>query len=1730
MNTSLYGGIIEISPDGQPITPALVLSNRGGTKEGVIYNVVNFVVANHLNNADEISFDVYKEIDGIECELWDSVKDFKLIYIPHFETDKYNPWYELQVTVDEEDGTIKHCEGVHLQEAELSQLTLNNIEINTEDDIARDDYVVTVIYNSSNKEGSLLDRILKDKAAHYDIYHVDSVIARMQRTFSWDGVSIKDALDDIATEVEGIFVYGEYTASDGKIHRTISLYDLNDVCLDCGERGTFTNKVCTACGSTDINYGYGEDSGLFLSHENFADSISYSSNKDNVKNCFRLVAGDDLMTATVRNINPSGSQYIWYLSDEVRSEMSDDLQTKLKAYDTEYEAYKSTKSLNISSTTVSIYNALVSKYKSYDSSLETVSYPIVGCTALTDFYYQALSLYTLLQTTLVPASSTSESTSASQEIKKLTSSALSPIGIQNATSASATTVNLSIVNYAKVYVNTALYTISATTISYASQIWKGTITLTAYADDTDTATTSLLTVTVSETTADYIETQIKKTMKKDDDDAIDTIDLFEMSETAFRLQLSKYSVDNLSILSSVARACLDVMIEEGIADTSVDGYADLYTSLYKPYYNKNKWIENELCEREAEVAKLRGSKTTYTKVYDTESYTISYYGYGSPDESGQFDSTTPTAGEYYVDQTTGEMYIYTGNAWFWCKKLSLKSMTPTTDGVLDLIEEERQSIADALDLQTYLGETLWIEFCSFRRDDEFKNENYISDGLSDAELIEMAKEFVEKAEREIVKSATLQHTISCNLNDLLLTESTNTKESDTDISLIDFDIGNWIHIEIDGNLYRLRLTDYQINYSDLETIDVEFSDVTYGIGGMSDVQSVLSLASSMTTSYPSTVRQANKGNQANQLILDMVENGLALTNKKIINTAENQNMVVDESGLLMRSLNDFGDEYSDNQVKLINNGIYYTNDNWETVKAGLGKFIYYDPEELEYKEGYGLIAETIVGNIILGNEVGIYNTSGSVKIDEDGLTITSYSTDVNPSLFTLQRENEDGTYTKYIYVNDDGEIEINASEIKMTVEGSTESLTEYIGSSITQTETDILATVSKAQSKYDTGTQTINYYGYGTPSDNEQFTTTTPTSGEYYLDQNTGILYKYNGTSWSYCTTYELITANLASSIEQTETDILLEVSETYSTKDELENAKSSIQLTTDSISAEVTAIKDYARCYYGTCSTGANTVAKVVSCSDSSFALKAGATIQVKFTYKNTAGTPTLNVNGTGAKSIHAYGAALSSSSEYNWAASSVVTFVYSGTYWYISDSSAYAKLALFVDSDGVATISAEAKKISLTSGQLIITSGNFTLDASGNITASGATLTSADVTGKITTTSGDYKTVLDGGVIECWYSNKLRMVSGIYSSSYATQYCFLGAYGTDGIAFGIKTSSGGANTYIRINDENAEDKEGCRLHFIGISKFDNAVTFSNSTTFSSTATFCSSTTFSANTKHNSYIIFANDCGLAWGSTTSYNVGLRYATTSSGVSVNGLYLGITANFCPTYILSGGDTRISAGNSVYITPSDSIFLNPSDEIYLKSKTYFTANTYFQATAYFQSAHLNFDTNYGLEWGGNIGLRYYQTSSTSGLYVGITANSCETHIVGGSIYLEATAYTSSGTVVTSDARKKTNIMDLSDKYLSLIKSINPVSFQYTDGTSGRYHTGFTAQQVLEALNSADLDTASFAGYVDHDLAGTDLGLRYEEFIPLILMYCKDLENQIQSQQDKINELENQRKDD
>lgn len=85
---------------------------------------------------------------------------------------------------------------------------------------------------------------------------------------------------------------------------------------------------------------------------------------------------------------------------------------------------------------------------------------------------------------------------------------------------------------------------------------------------------------------------------------------------------------------------------------------------------------------------------------------------------------------------------------------------------------------------------------------------------------------------------------------------------------------------------------------------------------------------------------------------------------------------------------------------------------------------------------------------------------------------------------------------------------------------------------------------------------------------------------------------------------------------------------------------------------------------FYGTCSTTASTTAKLVTCSG--FDLQQGNIIGILFTTANTAATPTLNINGTGAKSIYIGTSTPNSTTNVlKWSANTMVYFLFDGTYY---------------------------------------------------------------------------------------------------------------------------------------------------------------------------------------------------------------------------------------------------------------------------------------------------------------------------------------------------------------------------------------------------------------------------------------------------------------------------------
>ena len=265
-------------------------------------------------------------------------------------------------------------------------------------------------------------------------------------------------------------------------------------------------------------------------------------------------------------------------------------------------------------------------------------------------------------------------------------------------------------------------------------------------------------------------------------------------------------------------------------------------------------------------------------------------------------------------------------------------------------------------------------------------------------------------------------------------------------------------------------------------------------------------------------------------------------------------------------------------------------------------------------------------------------------------------------------------------------INSTVSEVKQTADGALSKAT-----TVEQTASGLTVRITQAEKDVDTAQATANT-AKSTADSASKTASTASTNASTALN-----------------------TANTAKSTADTAntnaTEAKSSASTAVSTANTAKSTADSAKSTASTASTNAKNALNRATYQYGTCATAAATAAKVVTLSG--FSLFTGATIQVKFTYANTVANPTLNVNSTGAKTIHAYGASIPASSPYDWVAGAIVTFVYDGTYWNIADASSLSKANSAQSTANTANSTANTAKKNAATAQSTANTANSTANA---------------------------------------------------------------------------------------------------------------------------------------------------------------------------------------------------------------------------------------------------------------------------------------------------------------------------------------------------------------------------------------------------------------------------------
>lgn len=147
---------------------------------------------------------------------------------------------------------------------------------------------------------------------------------------------------------------------------------------------------------------------------------------------------------------------------------------------------------------------------------------------------------------------------------------------------------------------------------------------------------------------------------------------------------------------------------------------------------------------------------------------------------------------------------------------------------------------------------------------------------------------------------------------------------------------------------------------------------------------------------------------------------------------------------------------------------------------------------------------------------------------------------------------------------------------------------------------------------------------------------------------------------------------------------------------------------------------------------------------------------------------------------------------------------------------------------------------------------------------------------------------------------------------------------------------------------------------------------------------------------------------------------------------------------------------------------------------------------------------------------------------NGVYVPNKSNNGKLNL-GLSEYKWNQLYAANGTISTSDRNTKTNIKSMDEEQVKLFNKLNPVTYEFINGTSGRTHYGFISQDVEDALHELGLTGIDFAGFCkdshvdDNGETVYDYSLRYSEFIALNTYMIQKLQQENEQLKSELKEL-------
>lgn len=381
-------------------------------------------------------------------------------------------------------------------------------------------------------------------------------------------------------------------------------------------------------------------------------------------------------------------------------------------------------------------------------------------------------------------------------------------------------------------------------------------------------------------------------------------------------------------------------------------------------------------------------------------------------------------------------------------------------------------IQQALSITDYFTEEEYTELCHYIFEGSYTDEYVtITDIMTYEEKFAQMKILYDRAKGRLERVSQPTQEFSVDVeNFIFIKEFAQWSEQ--------LETGCLINVELDTNdIALLFLSNITINYDD-RSLSMTFGNRFNKFDPKSLFDNMLGdiSKSANTLNFIKEILYPIKNGEFNSM-KEALQTSRNLTMSAVLSST-NEEVLIDGSGYTSRKLLDDG-TYDPRQVKITGRTLVFTDDAWDTCKAAIGELILGDGSV-----AYGVNAETIIGDLIVGHNLVIKNSDGedlftvlddrvtstvkgAIDGDENGLmpdgskSISTMISEVNQTaqnfsivISKIATENEDGTYsvhsvttqTGYTFNQDGLTIYKSGEDIKNLLDNKGMSVSRIVGS------------------------------------------------------------------------------------------------------------------------------------------------------------------------------------------------------------------------------------------------------------------------------------------------------------------------------------------------------------------------------------------------------------------------------------------------------------------------------------------------------------------------------------------------------------------------------------------------------------------------------------------------------------------------------------------------------------